>query len=222
MNRKGFSSIVLVAFIIMLGVAVAYFWLIKKQTPSNNNGVIESNTTSALQQSSSSAIIPPSQTKQISWSNLIPDIRAALGSTFLGSPIEESRPLSVYKEADITGDGVTEALVNLGTGGAYTDYLTLMRIENGKPTTTQFKQQDGKVSPLIFLDGTSVRYGESTIMIPDKNAMYQGSWSIDDHGKVNSCTVVAYQWNAQTKTFDFNLILGNEIKPDFCRKETSN
>jgi 5,10-methylenetetrahydrofolate reductase len=47
--------------------------------------------------------------------------------------VEEHYAVGIRKVADITGDGLTEALVYLGTGGASTDALTLMRIENDKP-----------------------------------------------------------------------------------------
>lgn len=41
---------------------------------------------------------------------------------------EERYPISIRKTADVTGDGVPEALVYLGEGGAYTDYLAVLRV----------------------------------------------------------------------------------------------
>jgi hypothetical protein len=159
--------------------------------------------------------------KPVNWENLIPTIRTVLGPTFLGVRVEQFEPLSIFQEKDITGDGVPEALVYLGNGGAYTFYLTLMRIEDDKPVVAQFKQKDGKISPLMFLDGASVMNGESTVMLPDKKAIYTGHWSRAVSGtsslSLANCSVEAYQWNSQTRNFDFSLSLSNEIKPGFCQ-----
>lgn len=157
---------------------------------------------------------PTSQ--QVSWENLIPSIRTAIGPIFLGERIEASGTLAVYAEDDLTGDGVSEALIDLGAGGAYTSSLTLMRVEQGKPVVARFKQKDGSIAPLVLLDGTSVRNGEVVKMDSLKQVLYSGSWGTDMGGKVDSCEVVAYRWNAGTKTFDYTVAVSKEIQADFC------
>ena len=158
--------------------------------------------------------------KSVNWESLIPLIRKIIGPTFLGIKVEERGTINIYKTSDITGDGIPEALVGLGQGGAYAGYLTLMRIENDKPAITQFKKKDGKISPLIFLEGSSVMNGATTVMLPEKNAIYQGSWSRatkeEPYGEFSDCKVEAYQWNPHTKIFDFNQNLSNEIRPFYC------
>lgn len=163
--------------------------------------------------------------KSVNWEGFIASIRMILGPTFLGERIEASRSISIDQKEDITGDGIPEALVNLGTGGAYTDYLTLMRVEGDKPVVAQFKQKDGKVSSLIFLVGASVANGANVVMLPDKSAVYAGHWSRtvsgQPFGSLSSCSVEVYQWDAQTKTFDFSLNLSNEMRPGFCQRVDS-
>jgi len=166
--------------------------------------------------------IPSEQTqteRQINWQNLIPEIRPVLKQEFSSTDIaiEERNPIEIVKTADITGDGIPEALVDLGTGGAYTDLLTLMRIENGKPVVAILKDKNGELdSAPTFLQGASVRNGESVDMTAENKTIYSGSYSTDDSGALADCSVDAYQWNSTTKTFDWNETLSQELKQSYC------
>lgn len=208
MRKKGRINKILLALVIILAGAVAYLTLFNKQTTQPS---IENNSTT------SQKVIP----KSINWESFIPAIKTTLGPTFLGEQVEEFYPLSIFQKNDITGDGAEEALVDLGNGGAHTSFLTLMRIEKNKPTVAQFKQKDGKTSPLIFLTGASAMNGENVVMLPEKNAIYAGHWEREVNNSSNSlanCNVEVYKWNLQTKIFDFSLSLSSEIKPIFCQK----
>lgn len=218
MNEKSFVNVILVIFVIMLISMATYLTLGKKLVPSSTVPGYESMNTATKQPASPSTT---ETSKPVDWKNLVPIIQTMIGPTFLGVRVGES-PISIWQTSDITGDSVPEALVYLGQGGAYTTYLTLMRIENGKPVVAQFKQKDGKISPLIFLDGASVMNGESVVMLPEKNAIYAGHWSKvvggEPYGGLSNCKVEAYQWNSQTRIFDFSQTLSNEIRPGYCQK----
>jgi len=155
------------------------------------------------------------------WKSLLQTIETLIGSTFLDVRVGRE-PMSIWQTDDITGDGIPEAIVYLGEGGAYNSYLILIRIENDKPVIAQFKQKDGKISPLLFLAGGSVMNGEGVMMLSDKNAIYFGHWSKavsgEPYGKLSNCSVEAYKWNLQTKMFDFNQSLSNEIRSNYCQK----
>jgi len=156
--------------------------------------------------------------KVIDWGSLLPSMRTVLKQAFPNERIEESRSISIYKKVDVTGDGVPEVLVNLGTGGATTDLVTSMRIENGEPIAPLFKQKDGKISTLIFTTGAggSGRYGSTAEMLGNKNAIYSASYS--KYGEsADYCRVEAYQWNSQTKVFEYNAGLSNEVQQEYCR-----
>lgn len=163
--------------------------------------------------------------QSINWEKEIPAIRQELGPKFLDVTIEESDSLSIFEQKDITGDNIPEALVNLGAGGAYTSYMTLMRLENDRPVIAQFKQADGALGPLMFLAGGSVMNGEGVALLPDKTAIYSGHWSRaaagDPFGGLTDCGVEAYQWNGQTKIFEYNQVLSAQVRPDFCRQADS-
>ena len=156
--------------------------------------------------------------KAVDWESLLPSMRTALKQAFPNERIEESRPISIYKKVDVTGDGVPEVMVNLGTGGATIDLVTSMRIENNKPIAPLFKQKDGKVSTLIFSVGAggAGRYGSTAEMLANKNTIYFASYS--KYGEsADYCRVESYQWNAQTKIFEYNSSLSNEIQQNYCQ-----
>jgi len=177
--------------VIILAGVVGYLTLIKKPIPTATTNQTLSTNTSTQQAQTTTA--PQPTLKPVNWESLIPAIRTVIGSTSLGVYVEESRPLSIVQKNDITGDGIPEALVDLGSGGAYTSYLTLMRIENNKPVIAQFKQKDGKISPLMFLYGASVMHSEYVEMLPEKNAIYafhlSRSYNENSSDILTKCTI---------------------------------
>lgn len=161
--------------------------------------------------------------KDVAWESLLSSIRTALKSAFPNAEVEESTRVNVAKKADITGDGVSEAIVSFGLTGV-TGYgeVTLMQIENNLPIASLFKQKDGKVSVLGFGSGTfGAGRGESSVeLVKSKNAIYSGHYSAFNESN-DSCGVEAYQWNAQTKVFDYNTSLSDEAGKDYCSKVCS-
>lgn len=215
-NQKGFVNIALVVLVIVLAGALGYVTLLKKPVPveqsqSNNSQNTEPTTPPEIKNS-------PATVRIIDWNSLIPSMRTVLKQAFPNEGIEDMHSIGVYKKVDITSDGISEALVNLGTGGATTGFLTLMRIENNKPVVALFKQKDGKVSHLIFSAGSggSGRYGSTVEMLENKNAVYSAGYS--KYGEsTDSCLVEAYKWNSQTKIFEYNANLSNEIQQTYCQ-----
>lgn len=210
MRKKKSAKKFLIVLIVVGVAALGYFLFV--QGPVSNNEEL----------SPSPAVTPTPTPKQVDWQSLIPAIQLELGPEFSDVKVEERGSLSIYQSVDITGDNVSEALVDIGSGGAYTEYLTLMLVKNGQPAVAEFKQEDGKISPLLFLVGASAMNGEDVEMLPEKNAIYSGHWSGtvqgNSFGNLTDCGVEAYQWNDSVKIFEFNAGLSEEIRPDFCRR----
>jgi hypothetical protein len=146
--------------------------------------------------------------KPVDWKGMIPAIRSALKAKFPDQGVEEHYSIGILRPAeiaDVTGDGVSEALVWLGTGGATTSEMAVMRIENDKPVVALFKARDGKISPMTFLRGAGVLHGDNVQMLPEKRAIYSSHYSYDGSGKLDECTGEAYTWNFHDKMFVFNL-----------------
>lgn len=108
---------------------------------------------------------------------MIPAVRQVLKAESARNPvefggIERSSSIAVSNTADVTGDGVPEALVYLGTGGASTGEMTVMRIEDHRPVLAEFKRKNGKVSPAVFLKGASVTHSNAVFLLPKQHAVY--------------------------------------------------
>ncbi len=112
----------------------------------------------------------------VDWKAMVSAIRevlhkeAEIHSEFSG--IENLSSLAISKTTDITGDGIPEALVDLGTGGASADETTVMRMEKDKPVLAVFKRRDGKLLPMTFLEGASVMHTGGIELLPEKQAVY--------------------------------------------------
>lgn len=154
----------------------------------------------------------------VNWQSLISDIRKAIGSKFLDMNIYANQNITIDQTKDITGDGISEALVNAGTGGAATVGLILMRLENNKPVLANFRKSNGEIAPINFLagGGGAGRYGATTEMLPNKNAIYTGAYMAYGNASSDYCRVEAYQWNAQTKIFNYSASLSSELQKTYC------
>jgi hypothetical protein len=159
----------------------------------------------------------------VDWKALTPQIQAVLGSAAVSSEVcpENFRSTDIIKIADVTGDGIPEALVDYCHMGAYTDLLMLMRLERGNPVVAQFRDERGmKKLDVEFLDGASVRNGASTKLLPERHAIYMVSWHADDSGELEmqTCGAQAYVWTQKSRTFDANRMLSNELTQRECRR----
>jgi hypothetical protein len=134
--------------------------------------------------------------RPVDWQAMISIIRSVLKNDPEFRGIEQPYySIGIKRTADITGKGVTEALVYLGTGGASTDAMTVMRIENGEPVVARFRGRDGKVSSMVFLEGASVMHPDGVEMLPEQHAVYSLHYNYGSNGKLRECTGEAYQWN---------------------------
>jgi hypothetical protein len=157
--------------------------------------------------------------KPVNWEGLIPDIKIVLQQV---SPEVDFRneDIEIYAKGDITGDSIPEALVRTICSATGFCRVVLMRLENNKPVIARVKQEDGKISyATIFADGAGGvgRYGSRTKLIEDKNAIYHAHHYAYNE-ILDSCGAEVYQWNPQTKIFEFNISLSNEAGQDYCSK----
>ncbi len=170
--------------------------------------------------------------KSFNWQENIKVVEKTIGSEFLDMKTKQTGPISIAKTAELTGDKTDEALIALGSSGAYAEYFTLMRInyanrdgtllKNSKPVIAQFKQRDGSVGPLMFAEGSSVAHGETIELIPTTNAVYSGGWSLDPvNPDAVECNLDVYVWNEKTSLFEFNKPMSDSALSSFCSKISS-
>jgi hypothetical protein len=156
------------------------------------------------------------QRKPISeaWKALAPAIDAVLAedSEFKACP-KDSRWVEIVQTADVTGDGVDEALVQFCRMGAYTSIAALMRLEQGKPVKVGVRRKNG--SSVEFLQGASVRHGTDAKLLPEKNAVYEMYWNADESGTTD-CDAEAFVWVAKSATFEPRRTLSKDIVKNYC------
>jgi hypothetical protein len=151
----------------------------------------------------------------IDWKAMTPAIEAALESNFKLCD-QDRRLIDVVQTADVTGDGVPEALVDCCHMGAYTSDLALIQLMDGKPVLANFQARAGKPFTPGFLEGASVKNGEAAKLLPEKHVVYAIHWYTDDSGKLAACTVDAYVWAAKSGTFKANGAISKEIAKHAC------
>jgi hypothetical protein len=151
------------------------------------------------------------------WKSLTPKIEAALQE---GMKLcnDERRWIAVVQTEDVTGDRIPEALVEYCHMGAYTSEATLVKLENGNPVPARFRDKKGNLAQPNFLRGASVRNGENAALLPEYRAVYAIHWHADDSGRLETCSVEAYGWNAKTGTFDANRKLSGRVAQSECHK----
>jgi hypothetical protein len=154
------------------------------------------------------------------WQKMIPAVREALERQFPDAQVNE-HPVGILRAghvADITGDGLSEAVVFFGLGGASTSQLTLMRMADGKPVVALFKDRAGKISPMVFLEGASVMHTDDVDLLRREHAVYSIHYNYGSNGKLHQCGGEAYTWNPQSKTFDYNSALTGTLTRTTCRQ----
>ena len=152
----------------------------------------------------------------VDWQTLLPEVRSAVKHSFPKETSEAHYPASISKTADLTGAGGSEALVDLGTG-AYTEEMTVVRIEAGQPVVAKFRGKDDKVSPMVFLSGISEGKGEAVELRPMEHVVYSGHWFVDG-AKMKHCGGEAYRWEASAKNFEYDKKLSKSMTHEFCQK----
>jgi len=132
----------------------------------------------------SSSTPPPA----IKWTPLLPRIRKALQSAAPHEYLENHIPITITTQADITGDGVPEAIVHLGSsmpeeeGPFYLVHLVdtqptvVLADENGTPTPLTFRIQAGHNELGHFWNAAG--------FLPNARAFYGLSYTTDDNGSI--------------------------------------
>ena len=133
---------------------------------------------------------------------------------------------SILKEADVTGDGVPEALVDLGSAGTTSDWVALVNVEHACPARSRFKMKSDGIDTPVFKtgDGGAGRYASTVELVPEKHAVYIKDYVL--YGKSNTvdntdhCLVDTYVWNTSTSMFEWDATLGKEVTKSYCKQIT--
>lgn len=151
----------------------------------------------------------------VDWESLKPKIKKVLQETFPEMRFYEEF-FGIVETKDVTGDNITEALVRIDRGAA-TAQLVLMRLVDGEPVVSHFKNEDGTVSYKIFNVGAggAGRYGGKVELLSDRHAVVYSHYSA--YGDSNDyCRSEVYVWDNQTKLFAYNAFMSEAEQRTYC------
>jgi len=152
----------------------------------------------------------------IEWRARIPAIQKMLEDanedSCRGAPAPE-----IVEAFRSTSDGLSVALVDYCSAGAYTDALFPMILAHGTPVSARLRGADGKKIPNEFVMGASAMRSRSLKLAANEKAIYDCFTENDGQGKTSVCGVKAYVWNAKSRTFDLNTRLSKSASAEYCR-----
>jgi hypothetical protein len=160
--------------------------------------------------------------RDVDWEKSIPAIRNYFHLQ-RGAVIENQYPLRIYKTGDINGDGISEAIVDLGWAGPYegsSTFMELMMMKDNKLVAADSMNGHGGPIPLVSMVGSGMNHITDAILLPSKNVYYEiirDTYATSSILFRNFCGIEAYQWNLNTKGFDFNQKLSDEIQTEVCK-----
>ena len=118
--------------------------------------------------------------------------------------------LFIAQTIDINGDSVPEALVDLQTGGAYTEDYAICQLKDGKLYVANIMDKNMPLSlPKVFSKGASVQHEVKLSFANDGKGNYViYQYTIDksssDPTVTDKITVEAYRWNMSTRLYEYN------------------
>ena len=115
----------------------------------------------------------------------------------------------IAQTIDINGDSVPEALVDLQTGGAYTEDYAICQLKDGKLEVADFRDKNILFSQKFFSKGASVQHEVKLSFANDGKGNYViYQYTIDksssDPAVVDKISVEAYRWNVSTRLYEYN------------------
>ena len=161
------------------------------------------------------------QEKSLAWGDRLSEVKTIVtsaSSECAEIAIKQGTAIEIVKTADITGDGINEALVTNGCSGAYTRELLMLQFKNQDPALATFIDKQGKeILGQAFPEGSSVMNYEIVAVVPSLRVIYQA------HGIVSQppvCTVswdiAAFQWNEDSQAFVEKDSVAAQVRRDYA------
>ncbi len=202
-DRKSIKLLLIVSAIVAIVSAALYLY--------GFLGVEKDTTRNAEQPATTTPIASSAQ----DWKGYAPELKDAIADAFPDAGVDGA--ITVSETADLNGDGVDEALLNTGSGGAYTEDAVLAILKDGKPTLAVFKDAEGGVGPILFSNGGSVRHAVAVILDSAARSVYEQNVDVKSDGSgLERCTIAAYQWDSQAKLFAYNETESARAESTFC------
>ena len=145
----------------------------------------------------------PSDGAMAKWRVMIPAIENVfkehnLHCDYPGGPVKPS----IVDAADFSStDQMSVALVDWCNGGAYSDAILTVNLQDGKPVLSRFLNANNQEQLVEFLSGSSVMHSVGVKLVPEKNALFDSHCDYAESEDVFHCKVTAYVWNSKAQAF---------------------
>ena len=156
---------------------------------------------------------PGKEVKQ--WQALGPKIEKTLQEHGIQCPGQHLQ-IQIVDVAQIQG-GPQVALVGYCPGGAYTERILAMQLEDGEPVLSKYYPNPEKPENLEFAQGASAVNTVDVRLAPEDDAIYDIQYSTDGCMRLLTCRVKAYSWAPDTRTFDVDRALTRKATQGYCR-----
>jgi len=118
---------------------------------------------------------------------------------------------SIVDAADFSStDHMSTALVDWCNGGAYSDAILAVNLQDGKPVLSRFLNANNQEQRVEFLSGSSVMHSLGVKLVPGKNALFDSHCDYANSDGVFHCKVTAYVWNPAARAFKRDMKLSRQ------------
>jgi hypothetical protein len=118
---------------------------------------------------------------------------------------------SIVDAADFSStDHLSVALVDWCNGGAYSDAILTVNLQDGKPVLSRFLSANNQEQLVEFLSGSSVMHSVGVKLVPEKNAILDSHCDYAESEGVFHCKVTAYVWNPTGRVFKLDTKLSRQ------------
>lgn len=174
--------------------------------------------------------------KECIWPALLPKVREILVQKVPAIETAPQHPLGlrILETADVTGDGVPEALVDLGILGPE-NHIALMAIQDDSAVIAKVLDANGNgVSAYEFKkDRKHLEYGFDVKLLPEKSGFYTGEYTAEEielseaqlitpgpvpYRTLKSCAAIAYAWQRTRFAFAYNSALSSSVQSEYCKE----
>lgn len=151
------------------------------------------------------------------WGEYMGEIRSVVKKSFEDTPVILKDTFIILDTHDVTGNGIPDVLIDIGTGGASSNTVTLASIVDGEVSVPHVIYEDGSEIPVQFIQGAAVLHAEEVGFDIETNTVYQAGVIYDTNGYLESCTVSAYMWDYVQEVFTYDRDASQVIELGFCR-----
>lgn len=150
------------------------------------------------------------------WHALAPEIEEVIRRQYKDCPGGNIH-VGIFDAAKFPSDGPEVALVDYCAGGAYTDWILPMQLENSKPVLSKTRQKDGTLTTFDFASGSSAMNTGDVRLVPEDKAIYSIEYHTDGCTLLVNCRVTAFVWNAESGNFTSDAPMTAQATQGYCR-----